>query len=526
MELKEALNGLMEKYVTKSAFITLSLIVGWLISLFFLWKVSVLLSGYPIGKDTSFGSYLYETIKLPMALLYTLGTVTFIYCSFSKNKTISKRYDEFFNAPIVVPVLNVLALLVGIYASVTSAEILGWLTNNNVETITAYVGFDYFLFFLLVILIGYAFHGNASKEAQLKHDSIQKTRLQELEEVIRLAPPGSFGEQLSHYCDILEDWSSNHVMRETNELAFIKDELLTSQDIAKIETAIENQRAYIRACITAFARLAGTFDNAAMNLSSPDVYRANIMLKTTEDVAEYLSKGSEEFKSRYFPKINVTPDHRLFLDKRYSVKLTSSDKAILKDEQASENYHLPETFKHDDEVRNLILPVFDSNPNVDDYGYDENAEFDYATYNLIGAPRALVTGHAQFVYDAEIQIKTWLEEGAPKALYDDAKIYFANDKKGQSIISFPLLCNRYGNGSLETKNISGALNIYRNTKNMFSGDNEKFLNFFHLTSPALVSLSRIIEYHLILLKKAATYHKIQGNRNKEKEDVRTTKATS
>lgn len=519
MEFRKALGSEIERYIPKSSIITFFLIIGWIINLFFLWEISELLSEYPIGKDSSFINYFYETMSWPMALFFIVGGLTFLLCSFSQNRTISKRYDEFFNAPITVPVLNVLALLVGIYASVTSAEILKWLTNNEKIAVTAYVGFDYFLFFLLVILIGYAFHGKASKEAQLKHDSIQKIRLQELEEVIRLAPPGSFSEQLSHYCDILEDWSSKHVMKETNALAFIRDESLTSKDFLKIEEALDNQREYIRACITAFARLAGTFDNAAMNLSSPDVYRANIMLKTTEDVAGYLSKGSEEFKSRYFPKINVTPDHRLFLDKRYSVKLTSSDKAILKDEQASSGYHQPESFKHDDEVRNLILPVFDSNPNVDDYGYDVKAEFDYATYNLIGAPRALVTGHAQFVYDAEIQIKTWLEEGAPKALYNDAKIYFANDKKGQSIISFPLLCNRYGNGSLETKNISGALNIYRNTKNMFSGDNEKFLNFFHLTSPALVSLSRIIEYHLILLQKAATYHKIESNSNKEKEDV-------
>jgi hypothetical protein len=505
-----------------------TLLITWIINFIFLWKFSEVVSQYPIGKNSSLISYLGSSLGVLSILLYVVGFLVLLATLLITNKSINKYYDYFLNAPIIIPFINVIALLLGIYASVTSAEILTWLTNVSDTPSMSYTGFNYFLFSLFILLLGYGLTGSANKRAKEFNNSLQKQRLNELEEVIRLAPPGAFSEQLSHYCDIMEDWSSNHIMMQTNKFAFIEDNSLNDLVINEIEDVLEEQRTYIRACLTAFARLAGTYDNASMNLSSPDTYRANIMLKTTKNIAHHLASGteSEAFKSRYFPKINAIPDHRLYLDKRYSIKINNSDKAILENELAENDFHIPVKFDPDSEIKNLILPVFENDPNIDAYGYDQYEEFDYKTYNLIGAPHALVTGHPQFIYDAEEQTEEWLGTGAPKALYEAARQYFQNDKKGQSIISFPLLSNRYGNGSLKTDNISGALNIYRNTKNMFSKDDDKFNNFFHLTSPALVSLSRIVEFHLILLNKVTNYNIMKPENIKEDEDVRTTKTAS
>lgn len=488
------------------------LTIIWIINFTFIWKISSLISSYQNGLNTEFLTYFISQTNNIYCVFYLIGAISLCFSLFFPSKNIIKYQDIIFNAPITVPILNVSALLIGIYTSVTSTNILNWLTNENKETLSSYAGFDYCLFSLVILLIGYGMNGQANKRDNQQSEAIQKERLKQLEEVIRLAPPGAFAEQLSHYCDILEDWSSNHVMQQTNNIAF---EDITEEIREKYISVIKEQRGYIRACLTAFARLTGTYDNASMNLSSPDIYRANIMLKLNDNCIDFLSNEYEltnadrEFKSRYFPKINTLPNYKLILDKKYSIKVLNSDKAILKNELAEQDYHLPQEFDFDSDIKNLILPVFISNPHTHDYNYDEKEEFDYKTYNLIGAPQAIATGQPQFVFDAEQQSKEWLSDGAPKALYEQACQYFRNDKKGQSIISLPLLSNRYGTMALHSDNISGAINIYRNTKNMFSGDKEKFSNFFHLTSPALVSLARVVEYHIILLNKLAEYDKVQ-----------------
>ncbi|MCG6278175.1 hypothetical protein K6U59_15340 [Vibrio vulnificus] len=461
-----------------------------------------MISAFENGANAYFSIYLSSSLEDKNLILYLILSICFFYVLTNKNEL----QHRFFNSTLLPPVLNTTALLIGIYTSVTSTKILDWLTANSDKLQSSYVGFDYCLFFFSAMLVGYYLHGNSVRKSSLEQDAIQKERLEQLEEVIRLAPPGDFSEQLSHYCDVLEDWSSRHVMRETTNYAFVA---IDQNNKEIFENLLETQRLYIRACLTAFSRLAGTYDNASMNLSSPDVYRANLMLKIGDNEIDYLEKNSadnELFLTRYFPKINVTPDHKLVLDKRYSVKLSNSDKTILKNEKAEQNYHLPAKYDYDDEVKNLILPVFTHNPNTNDYNYTSGEEFDYHTYNLIGAPQALASGHPQFVYNSVVQVGEWLAEGAPRVLYNQALNYFQNDKKGQSIISFPLLINRYGKNALQSSNITGTINIYRNTNNMFSGDKDKFNNFFHLTSPMLVSLSRITEYHLIILTRLSEYN--------------------
>lgn len=480
----------------------LLLLIAWPMTIFLLWDVSAMISTFENGADELFSTHLSLELNNKNSILYIISFISFCYVL--TNKT--DLQHMLFNSTLLPSLLNTTALLIGIYTSVTSTKILDWLTANSSSPVSSYVGFDYCLFFFSAMLVGYYLHGKSVRKSSLKQDAIHKVRLEQLEEVIRLAPPGDFSEQLSHYCDIFEDWSSRHVMRDTTNYAFVD---IDENNKEIFEKLLESQRLYIRACLTAFSRLAGTYDNASMNLSSPDVYRANLMLKIGDNEINYLEKSSDDkkqFLTRYFPKINAIPDHKLVLDKRYSVKLSNSDKAILKNESADENYHLPATYDYDSDVKNLILPVFTHNPHINDYNYSHCEEFDYQTYNLIGAPQALASGQPQFVYSSVTQVSEWLAEGAPKVLYDQALHYFKNDKKGQSIISFPLLINRYGKDALKSDNITGTINIYRNTNNMFSSDKDKFNSFFHLTSPMLVSLSRITEYHLIILTKLSKYN--------------------
>lgn len=418
-----------------------------------------------------------------------------------------KLNNALFNQSYTPAILNAGFIIVGIYTSVTSAAILAWISPDT-EVLLAHskYKFDLFLTLSLILIHFQIKHFRAVKtelelaiKVQTARDRIHnkniktseselKKRIEQLADVIRLAPPNNFAAELSNYADILEDWSTNHMLTLTLSL---------DQSSSKIEyqEIIEAQRVYIRASLMAITKLAGIYDNAELNESSEDFYRSNLALSIkkksiTEVLLHDKSKKSKKRTSTEKYRINIhsEPNFRLFIDSRYSVCVSNSDTSILR----NENDHKPKEFSEDTEIKNISFPVYLTN--------------DIKIYNVIGAPRALATCQAQFITDTIEAVAEWEKEGAPKPLIDEAREYFQKDRKGRSIISMPLASNRYRRDHLKPNNMHGTVNIYRNTTGIFNNDKEKFNNFVHLVNPLLVSLSRMTDFHLLTLENYEELH--------------------
>lgn len=419
--------------------------------------------------------------------------------------------NAIYNQSYTPALLNAGFIIVGIYTSVTSAAILVWISpDSNVTLANSKYNFEAFLTLSFVLIHCQVKHFKALKAEAVRaeqdnavrdkthNDNIEKSerelklRIGQLADVIRLAPPNNFAAELSNYSDILEDWSTNHMLTLTLSL----DEY---SSCIEYEDAIEVQRTYIRASLMAITKLAGIYDNAELNESSKDCYRSNLALSLKKrNITEVLlyDKGKKRRSNeKYRLKINSEPNFRLFIDSRYSVCVNNSDTSIL----SNENDHQPKEFAEDNDIKNISLPVYLTD--------------DINIYNVIGAPRALATCQAQFITDTIEAVENWENQGAPKPLIEEAKEYFKKDKKGQSIISMPLASNRYRRNHLKPNNMTGTVNIYRNTTGMFNNDMDKFNNFVHLVNPMLVSLSRMTDFHVLTLE---NYERLHYNQLKQR----------
>ncbi|MDD9177346.1 MULTISPECIES: hypothetical protein [Aliivibrio] len=430
--------------------------------------------------------------------LYFVLSILLLIASLIGFYFLSKRAVSVFDSRIIgnsvlIQILTISSLLIGIYTSVTSSSILGWLAPIKDEIGVAKFGIEYCLFFFLCLLFLFVKHGLVStklKQKELNDDiarsdkleKAQSERVDKLQEFMRLMPPGDFASKLSTYADILEDFSSELVLELTSN--YVDNENRTLEDW---EQLISLQKQYIRASVIAFARLAANYDCAVVGPSSSVTYRANLMIKA-DDKEQKVLFGGEEYEKRFFLNIDAKPSYQLSLHKNYSVKVNNQDDSLLKamPEEGS-NIRKVKDFKHDEEVNNLVLPVY-----VDD---TEKS----TVYNMLGAPLAVATCQPQFIPDTEKSTKHLNDAQLPKPLIEEAIKYFKQDYKGKSIVALPLSTKRYTAEHLKPANINGVLNIYRDKADLFSGDDDKFNNFFHLTSPLLVSLSRIVEYHLIAL---------------------------
>jgi hypothetical protein len=469
--------------------------------IFFIFNASFDISGLSVNTSGLVEGQILAILSANK-LFYCLG-VAVIFATFLKSRFVYEAWElKIFHNPYTMPCLTLGALLAGIYTSVTSSAILTWLSGKSLDptaspdiAIDSQFGMGYFIFSFVILFLGFVKHGVFSARAERDKQIKQTESVNKLEEVIRLAPPGSFSAQLSTYADILEDWSSSIMVKNLTTFHmtidhwdFIPDEHKDKSKHEYYNSFIEDQQNYIRACLVAFGRLAGMYDNASMGINAPTVYRVNLMLKPKKKIASILSSLYPEGNELFFLKVSAKESYKLFLKRQYSVQINNDDKSLLENEKNPLTLkHDVKKFPEDSAISNIILPVYELGENSD-------------CYNCIGAPRAIQSCQPQFIRNTTVRVDEWkTNEGAPDDLYQEAKEYYSKDSKGKSIISFPLSTQRYAHDSLTPNKMSGVLNIYRNSPDMFSGDDEKFDNFFHLTSPLLISLCRIVEYHLIAL---------------------------
>jgi len=420
--------------------------------------------------------------------------------------------NKLFGHSITVQVLTVISLVLGIYASVTSASILSWLSPENNQIGMANFGVEYIIFLFILVFISLVKYGIVTSRLLTTEKAEQKTfvaeietkqteRVDELERVIRLAPPGNFPSQFADYADILEDFATTKVLQNTIAFEALPPEKKTLQKWTEI---VKEQQNYIRASLIAFARLAGTYDNAALGPSSPLEYRANLMFKVKDPELLKILQKDKNHDKRFFLGHGSSPTYQLILSREYSVLVSNEDETLVSDTDNQIDYKI-KTFPDDNAVADAIFPVY------------LDAEENDTVHNMFGAPKAISTCHPQFIVNTKNSANSLHQKGMSGPIVKEAIDYFTGEKKGRSIISLPISHQRFLQSSLKPENMVGVLNIYRNKADLFSKDTEKFNNFSYLTLPLQISLSRIVHFHLMTLKEKPVFIEEKTSKKEEAE---------
>ncbi len=428
----------------------------------------------------------------PLMLLSCLATTVLAYTRF-KSYISTGLENLIFGHSITAQLLTVISLSLGIYTSVTSASILNWFSPGINAIGEARYGVEYILFITVIVFLSLVKYGivtarvikieKAEHRKNVTDIEIKQTkRVDELERVIRLAPPGKFPSQFAHYADILEDLATENVFNATLAFESLSDEQKT---ITAWERLIEEQQNYIRASLIALARLAGTYDNAALGVSSPLEYRANLMFKIKDPELLAIIQNKKKHQKRFFIELGSNPEYHLVHSKEYSVLVDNEDESLVSSH--SDQYTI-KTFLCDPKVIDAVFPVY------------LDGEGNNTVYNMFGGPEAIATCHPQFIANTKNSADTLHEKGMPKPLVDAAVSYYSGDEKGKSIVSLPISHQRFLQSSLKPENMNGVINIYRNKVDLFSNDDDKFTSFSHLTLPLQISISRIVHFHLMTLK--------------------------
>ena len=393
-----------------------------------------------------------------------------------------KQWLGFFSLPLFSTFSQMLWVGIGIYFSLQSANLLAWWTNVPDAKMIAVADLEMALFLLLSSSFLFLENQLSSNAISVHLNKESKSRVEQLEHVIRLAPPGDFSSLFALYIDIISGWTYNKLPQEQRELEkrYSKYKKQTPQDVKILkeiikdyEALVTNQKSYIRAVLICFARLAAVFDNVKLGEGST-IYRANIMIKKTRD------KIQPEDHVNFLPSI-VRDSHihsvnyYLSLDKEYSVKIYSRSKTITDKEGKLKE------FKYDN-IDSLLLPVFSH----------ENDEI----YNCFGAPRAVATGQSQFVTDTHEEVREWAKLNPGQQVIEAAEKYYFKSKKARSLLSIPLVVSRVASDATVPEKIFGSINIYRNTTDLLSGDEGKKEQFANILTPITQVLSRIIGLHL------------------------------
>ena len=415
---------------------------------------------------------------------YTLAIISILYVIF-KGRVFSyqhqKAWVSTFSLPLFSTFSQMLWVGIGIYFSLQSANLLAWWNGSGDVTISL-TGLQ----LALVMLLSSSF---IFLESQLSTNAISmnlskesKQKVEQLEHVIRLAPPGDFSSLFAWYVDTINGWTYNQLPYTQTELdKKVRKVGNNPEELKALEKEyselIDNQKEHIRAILICYARLAAVFDNTKLGEGST-VYRANIMIKMTKDIIQ--SNSVVNFLPSIIQNTHThSVDYYLSLNPDYSVKIYSRSKSI-----TSENGKV-KSFDADD-IKGLILPVF-------------SKETD-AVYNCFGAPRAVATGEPQFVIDTHDEIEEWSKLNPGRQVIDAANSYYLDSKKARSILSIPLVLSRVTNKGTSPENIFGSINIYRNTTKLLSGDDSKKEQFVNILTPITQALSRVISLHLRALK--------------------------
>jgi hypothetical protein len=390
---------------------------------------------------------------------------------------------------------------------------------------------------IVVFMLNQVAIGKHKKNEDDANQQLYREKIEDLENIIRFAPPNGFAKILSNYVDVADDFvqltlQHSHTMTKqrvyatkllnmdesnlfkgidyvTSNMVLSEAQIIDVQEeinetITQLEKAQEKTAEYIRCILVAYARLAALFDGITPSQKDNDIYRANLMLKYRSSDKELPDKST----FRYIPSVlldqdNINIKHYLTLHEEHSVKVYREKTRITK---MNDNGEIePIQFQKDDKIKTFSMPFF--------------LRKDQKNYNCFGAPRAVADAECQFINDTQEEIKQWrMERKSPSEIVDEAEVHFDKDSIAKSIIAMPLMQSRYDEIHKSSKHVMGVVNIYRDKTNLMMGNQQKQEQFEHITTPLNFALSKIVahdmlyRYHAGLLRGLLKFAKVSDSK--------------
>lgn len=449
---------------------------------------------------------------------------------------------ELLSSPTCTSLLHFIVFAVGIYFSITSSEINKWIQNDELMSRGVSQVFASFVAILALSIVVFMLNqvaiGKRKKNEDDANQQVYREKIEDLEKIIRFAPPNGFAKVLSNYVDVADDfvqltlqhshklttqrmYASKLLSLEESDLfkgisyvttnmklresAILEKANEINNVIEQLEKAQEKTAEYIRCILVAYARLAALFDGITPSQKDNDIYRANLMLKYRSSDKELPDKST----FRYIPSVLLDQDginikHYLTLHEEHSVKVYREKTRITKVNEDGEIE--PIQFQKDDHITTFSMPFF--------------LRSDQKNYNCFGAPRAVADAECQFINNTQEEIKRWrMEKKSPSEIVDEAEMHFDKHSIAKSIIAMPLMQSRYDETHKSSKHVMGVVNIYRDKTNLMMGNRQKQEQFEHITTPLNFALSKIVahdmlyRYHAGLLQGLLNFASISSNKD-------------
>lgn len=428
------------------------------------------------------------------AILFAI--VSFSFVKFLKYNGHSTSIKDTLGDVRALHVLSLITFLASIgtsiFSSILNTIITDWAFRTEDYLTPLWSPMLIFVSFLMTILLLFVFHANYSNKLNKEFQLQQQEESKGLRDAIRVAPPPYFTSLLADFTDQAEDFlnkvADSYAQLHENHS---NTQLTKDKKIAYAEGILDEQRKSMRAILTAFGRLARTYDNVnPHDLSSNIEYRANLMLCLENSSTSFSHLFPNKMPSdRFACATEGVPAYKLVIDSRLSVAIDKDERPLfdIKDSDKSPMPDIePFDFKPDNDVDNALLPVY----------WRKNSS-SLANYNMIGAPEAIFKGSAVFIPDTIKKIESI--NYFPGDIKSAALKYFRQEKKGRSIVSLPIATRHYKCDAKEATEpglFFGSVNLYRNKSDIFSGHEDNFQFFRNFTRPLSIILARMTEIHL------------------------------
>jgi hypothetical protein len=412
-----------------------------------------------------------------------------IFIFFTKSKWY-KTYSiqKYTGSHLATQLLTVFAILAGAFVSISSSEISAAINCHMTVTSCGTAGMDISFIgqVILLIVFFYMIHGAHSSYLSTEREAHENAQSENLRLAIQIAPPPYFAKKLADYSDIVEDMAQSMITKYSNLVVESQDSIING------EAVLDEQRKILRCALMALGRLAQAYDNVDPAEKNEVKYRANLMLclKTdNEDVSSHFAGSHPKANMRFSIPFEAKPYFILYIDSRYSINVEQIDDKL---NQANlfkldkDGVIQPEDFELDTTVENASMPV-----------YWEEDKHHVINYNVIGAPKSIVEGKPQFISDTVKEAKDayYYSDDIQKKVIS----YFEKDRKGRSIVSLPVATRHYKLTPEHKENIDhflGAINIYRNTEDIFAGAKNNFEFFADFTRPLRLVIARMAYIHI------------------------------
>ncbi|ENT6849355.1 hypothetical protein ACFD7P_000890 [Vibrio vulnificus] len=489
----------------------------------------------------------YHWLYMLTLIIAVVNLLAYIFPKFKVKIPVFMRLRfniKLLSSPTCTSLLHFIVFAVGIYFSITSSEINKWIQKDELMSPGVSQVFASFVAILALSIVVFMLNqvaiGKHKKNEDDANQQLYREKIDDLENIIRFAPPNGFAKILSNYVDVADDFvqltlQHSHTMTKqrvyatkllnmdesdlfkginyvTSNMVLSEDEIIGVQEeinetITQLEKAQEKTAEYIRCILVAYARLAALFDGITPSQKDNDIYRANLMLKYRSSDKELPDKST----FRYIPSVlldqdNINIKHYLTLHEEHSVKVYREKTRITKMNDDGEIE--PIQFQKDGQIKTFSMPFF--------------LRTDQKNYNCFGAPRAVADAECQFINDTQEEIKQWrMERKSPSEIVDEAEVRFDKNSIAKSIIAMPLMQSRYDEIHKSSKHVMGVVNIYRDKTNLMMGNQQKQEQFEHITTPLNFALSKIVahdmlyRYHAGLLRGLLKFAKVSSS----KEDV-------